>query len=253
MERWSGRVAIVTGASAGIGAATARALAEGGMKVVGVARRAERVQNLADELKKEKVKGELHAIQGDVSLEEDVKRVIKWTRDTLGGVDVLVNNAGLAPLTLLSELDASVMKKIFETNVFGLCYFTSEALKDMKSRGVDDGHIVHVSSVAGTYIPDFSGTGPYAASKHSVKVFTEILRREMRDMKTKMRVTCICPGLVETEIFSASGFPEDAQKGLSNEPNLKAKDVADAIIFAVSAPPHVQIHDIVMHPTGEKF
>ncbi|CAB3365602.1 Hypothetical predicted protein [Cloeon dipterum] len=254
MERWTGRVAVVTGASSGIGAATARALAENGLRVVGVARRVEIVQNLSEQLKRENCKGELFAIQGDVKEEEEVKKVIAWTREKLGGVDILINNAGLAPMVSLLEFDLVAAKKIFDTNVHGLCLFTREAVKDMRSRGVDDGHIVHISSIAGHYLAEFKGTGPYSGSKHSVRVLTEALRRELRDAKTKIRVSSISPGLVDTEIFKASGFPEDMVESIHQNPiTLKSKDIADAVIYVVSAPAHVQIHDIIIRPTGEAF
>ncbi|KAF4522424.1 hypothetical protein B566_EDAN012324 [Ephemera danica] len=165
MERWVGRVAIVTGASAGIGADIARLLAENGMRVVGVARRVHRVQELAEEMKG--CKGEIHAVHGDVTKEEDVLRVVKWTRDTLGGADVLVNNAGIFFHLPLTDFDTTKMRNLMDLNVFGLCLFTREVVKDMRERGVDDGHIFHISSVAGTRITDWTGVYPYTASKYS--------------------------------------------------------------------------------------
>ncbi|KAF4527779.1 hypothetical protein B566_EDAN015835 [Ephemera danica] len=250
MERWQGRVAIVTGASAGIGAAIARLLAENGMKVVGVARRVERVQALAAEVKQ----GEIHALHGDVTKEQDVLRVVKWTRDTLGGADVLVNNAGVSPLCPLTSADSAKMRSILDTNVLGLCLFTREVIKDMRERGVDDGHVFHISSLAGQRIMDYPGLYFYSGTKHAVRVMTEGLRREMRDMGTKIRVTEISPGFVHSEIIEASGVPEDiAAQMYASAPCLEPRDIADALLYALSAPPHVQVHEVTIQPVGEKY
>ncbi|KAF4529710.1 hypothetical protein B566_EDAN017935 [Ephemera danica] len=168
MERWFGRVAIVTGASAGIGAGIAQILVENGMKVVGVARRTDPIK------------------------EEDVKRIVKWTRENLGGVDVLVNNAGVALGCPLTDFDTKKFRKVWETNVLGLSLFTRDAIKDMKDRGVNDGHIFHISSVMGQRIINIEvlpNLGVYSATKHAVKVLTEFLRQELRDAKSEIKIT----------------------------------------------------------------
>ncbi|CAB3363922.1 Hypothetical predicted protein [Cloeon dipterum] len=145
MERWQGRVAIVTGASAGIGAAIVKLLAENGMKVVGFARRKERVEELAVEAKSAGFKGEIHAFGGDVRVEDDIKRAIQWTREKLGGPDVLVSNAGVVAFSGLTEIGTEDLKKVLDTNLVGACMFTREIVQDMKSRGVNDGHIFHIN------------------------------------------------------------------------------------------------------------
>ncbi|CAB3376392.1 Hypothetical predicted protein [Cloeon dipterum] len=254
MERWVGRVAIVTGASAGIGAAIAKALAQNGMRVVGVARREERIQELADALKKENTKGELFPFKGDITIEEDVKRVVQWTRDTLGGADVLVNNAGRAVLTKLSEVSIEDMHKVFGLNVFALTQLTGCVIQDMKSRGVDDGHIFHINSTAGHSVLDIKGMDIYITSKHAVTVLTELQRRELRDSGTKIRITSISPGLVRTEIMVASGLcEENAAKVYSRSPCLESEDVANGLLYVLSTPPHVQIHELTMQPTGDPY
>ncbi|XP_059485514.1 farnesol dehydrogenase-like [Neocloeon triangulifer] len=254
MNRWEGRVAIVTGASAGIGAAIVKTLALNSMRVVGVARREDRVQELAKELKENGAKGEVFAIKGDVSNEEDVKRVIQWTREKLGGVDVLVNNAGVAPNCGLAAFKTENLRKIYDTNVIGLALFAREAIQDMQARGVDDGHIFNINSISGQYVIQMPGIYAYAGSKHAVTVMTEGLRRELRDLQTKIRVTSISPGLVRTEIAVAGGASEEVAKKFYDEsPCLEAQDVADALLYALGTPPHVQIHELTMHPTGEKF
>ncbi|CAB3363921.1 Hypothetical predicted protein [Cloeon dipterum] len=254
MERWQGRVAIVTGASAGIGAAIVKLLAENGMKVVGFARRKERVEELAVEAKSAGFKGEIHAFGGDVRVEDDIKRAIQWTREKLGGPDVLVSNAGVVAFSGLTEIGTEDLKKVLDTNLVGACMFTREIVQDMKSRGVNDGHIFHINSTAGHSILNFPGTYVYAAGKHALRVVTEGLRRELRDMGTKIRVTSVSPGAVRTEIGLAAGVPKDmVELGYKLSVCLEPEDVAQAVIYALGAPPHVQVHEITMHPTGEKL
>ncbi|XP_059489542.1 farnesol dehydrogenase-like [Neocloeon triangulifer] len=252
MDRWCGRVAIVTGASAGIGAAIALALARSGMKVVAVARRLDRLQNISNELQANKSKGELHPIQGDITSDEDIKRVVRWTREILGGADVLVNNAGVNRYGILTEQSTENIKMILDTNLVGLLSFTREVVQDMKSRGVDDGHIFNINSLAGHYIPEYSVGYIYVASKHAVTVVTEGFRREFRDMGTKIRITSISPGLVRTEMSVASGLSEDAaNQKYSENPCMDPEDIADAVIYALGTKPHVQVHEITIRATAE--
>ncbi|KAF4517791.1 hypothetical protein B566_EDAN002996 [Ephemera danica] len=173
MERWTNRVAIITGAGSGIGAAVARFLAENaGMRLAIVDLELSSVQKLAGELNACKQSVKVHALQCDVSKEEDVLRVVKWTRDNLGGADVIVNAAGVYFLLPLA-----------------VCLFNREVIKDMRDRKVDDGHLFNICSLSGQYIMEVEGLYPYAASKHSIRVLTEGMRRELRDLGTKIRIT----------------------------------------------------------------
>ncbi|XP_023714657.1 farnesol dehydrogenase [Cryptotermes secundus] len=251
MERWSGRVAVVTGASAGIGEAIAEELVKKGLKVVGLARRVEKVQALEKSLKSEK--GKLYAIKCDVSKEPEVTEAFKWIKHNLGGVDILINNAGVASFNSLSDGPVENWRKIFDLNVLGLSVCTKEALQSMKERGVDDGHIIHINSVAGHKDPTFVGIQMYCASKHAVTALTEGLRRELVQQKSKIRVTSLSPGAVETEILEASEFSEDSLKGFKDIPFLKSKDIADSVIYVLGTPPHVQIHELTIEPVGELF
>ncbi|KAJ4433793.1 hypothetical protein ANN_16105 [Periplaneta americana] len=225
-RRWQGRVAVVTGASAGIGAEIAKDLVKHGMKVVGIARRVERVEELKKELKG--ASGTLYPLQADVSKEEDVATAFKWVKDNLKGVDVLINNAGVASCSSLSEGPVKNWRTIMELNVLGLSMCTKEAIQSMKERGVDDGHIIHINrkfyygyddgilkisrqlvffpplykgfrdgasrseEETGHGVPHNSedlGIIFYSASKNAVTALTEGLRRELVLNKSRIKVT----------------------------------------------------------------
>ncbi|XP_046393944.1 farnesol dehydrogenase-like [Ischnura elegans] len=253
MDRWVGKVAVVTGASSGIGQNIAQELAERGMTVVGVARRAELVEELAKKLSGSK--GKLHALKADIGNEEDVVKAFEWIRKNIGSVHVLVNNAGIAPYTFLSKLERSDYKKIrgcFDVNVMGLIMCSNEAIKLMKEKGIDDGHIFNVNSVAGHYIGNMPGFFPYTASKFAVTVITEGLRRELAEAKSKIRVTSVSPGLVDTNIGAPSGIP-NFEEMVANAPCLKSEDITRSLIHALTAPPDVQIAEIMVRPVGEQF
>ncbi|XP_069685859.1 uncharacterized protein [Periplaneta americana] len=249
MDRWSGRVAVVTGASAGIGASISEELVKKGLKVVGLARRVERIQELAEGLKSQP--GKLYALKCDITKETEVQEAFKWIKSNVGGVDILINNAGVASNGKLISGPVESWKSILDLNVLALSVCTKEALQSMKERGVDDGHIIHINSVVGHTIPNLPlVVHMYCASKHAVTALTEGLRRELVQQKSKIRVTSVSPGMVETEFMAASGRPFDPKKVYGENPHLEAKDVSDAIMYALGVPPHVQIHEITIKPVG---
>ncbi|XP_059481758.1 farnesol dehydrogenase-like isoform X2 [Neocloeon triangulifer] len=257
MERWAGRVAVVTGASAGIGAGIAKALVLNGMKVVGMARRADKVEDLVKELLAANAPGELHAVRVDLSNHEELQAAVQWTKEKLGGIDVLVNNAAVLHSTSLAEGQEDPWPKwraMADLNLIALQVLTKEAVKDMRSRGVDDGHIVHIGSIVGTRIVDMPGGYAFAGIKHAIGVMTEGLRRELRDLGTKIRVTNISPGFVKTDWWMANGLSEiEKEKMYSENPSLEVEDIANAVIYALACPPHVQIHQLTIQPVGEFF
>lgn len=192
MDRWANKVAVVTGASSGIGAAIAVALANSGMIVVGLARRQERVDQLKAQLPGT-AKGSLHSFKCDVQSEDEVVAAFAWIVQTFGGVDVLINNAGIGWPGLLVAKDntTSSMREVIDTNIMGIVLCTREAFASMKSRGVD-GHIVLINSVAGHSLPCMPGVtsfGMYAPTKFAVTAMTEVLRQEFQAEKTKIKVT----------------------------------------------------------------
>ncbi|XP_011493633.2 farnesol dehydrogenase-like [Aedes aegypti] len=245
MDRWSGKVAVVTGSSSGIGAAIAKKLVQAGMSVVGLARRVERTEALKSALD-ESIRHRLHAVKCDVTKEEDILLSFKWIEKTLGGIDVLVNNAGIYRATKLVNVDNSKMiREVLDTNVLGLIFCTREAFQSMKKRSMD-GHIFHINSEAGhkSGLPDLN---IYGASKFAVTALTEIMRQEFAAEGTKIKITSISPGMVRTEILPASITSQ------SVIPLLEPEDIADAIIYALSTPPRVQVHELTIKPVGESF
>ncbi|XP_046393902.1 farnesol dehydrogenase-like isoform X3 [Ischnura elegans] len=190
MDRWEGRVAVVTGASSGIGKSIATELVERGMIVVGLARRVELVQDLSRSLADRK--GKLFAVKADVRKEDDVVEAFDWVRKNLGGVHVLVNNAGMGAYSPLTNMDREQYEKVqtcFGTNVMGMVMCSSEALKLMRENGIDDGHIININSVLGHFITRRCGLHVYSASRYAVTVLTEGLRRELAEAKSMIRVT----------------------------------------------------------------
>lgn len=238
-----GRVVLVTGASSGIGRALCVRLHGLGMKVVGCARRSERLDALTAELD-----GFLGVV-ADLRREDDILAVFEAARARFGGVDVLINNAGLGRAAPLSSGDTALWREMLEVNVLALCVCTREAITDMERRGVA-GHIVHVSSMAAHRVP--AGSGVYSATKFAVRSLTEGLRQELRAKGSDTRVTAVSPGYVETEfaeVFTQS--KEAARETYDRFPVLTAEDVSEAVVYALSQPAHVSVHDVLMRPTRQ--
>lgn len=251
MEKWVGRVALVTGASVGIGAAITRALVKHGMKVVGCARNVQQIESIRDELKAEK--GQLIPIKCDLTKEEEILAMFKQIQKDLGGVDVCINNAGLSHCAPLLSGSTADWKNMLDVNVLGLCICTREAFQQMQKNKVDDGHIILINSMSGhRVIPNAAGHF-YSATKFAVSGILEGIRNELQELNSHIRVTSVSPGLVATEFQQRMHkSPEVGKKICSHFKCLEAEDLADAVIYALSAPAHVQVHDILMRPTEQK-
>jgi NADP+-dependent farnesol dehydrogenase len=251
LDRWIGKVAIVTGASGGIGAAIAQQLVEEGLQVVGLARRVERVEELAKKLQGKK--GKLHGVKADISKEEDIINAFKWTSDNLGPVHILVNNAGVSEKTnLTTEGDTEKWRKVFDTNVMGLCIAPREAVKIMKAKNID-GHIIHINSTLGHAVPPFPGLNLYSASKYAVTALTDTLRHELRHLGLKIKTTSVSPGRVATELLHGKGRDPKALEMLKKFPSLQPENIANGVLYVLSTPPDVQIHELTIQPMGEAF
>ncbi|XP_068245885.1 dehydrogenase/reductase SDR family member 11-like [Palaemon carinicauda] len=247
MDRWVGRVALVTGASCGIGATICRKLVKAGMVVVGAARNVERIEALTKEL--EGNPGTLFGVKCDLTKDGDVENLFSVIKEKYKGVDICVNNAGMSYDKSLLEGSTKEWRDMLDLNVVSLCLCTKLAVKSMRDRGVDDGHIIHVSSICGHYVMPRGGIHFYTATKFAVTALTEGLRQELKDLNSKIRVSAISPGLVETEFAIRQRGEEEGRKAYATFPCLKAEDVAESVCHIISAPPHVQIHDLIIRPT----
>jgi NADP-dependent 3-hydroxy acid dehydrogenase YdfG len=247
MKRLDGRVALVTGASSGIGEAPAIALAEAGAKVAIAARRRDRLQALADRLAP--LGAEPLVLEADLLDEHIAQQIVADTERHFGRLDILVNNAGVMYLEPVAEADLGRWRRMLELNVLSLIASTQAALAGMKSRR--DGHIVNVSSTAGRIANP--NAAAYSATKFGVVAFSEALRREV--YADNIRVSIIEPGVVQTELRDHIGHAA-TQASLnawaSNMRQLQAEDVAEAIVFCVTRPSHVNVNEILMRPTDQE-
>lgn len=262
MNQWKGKVAVVTGASAGIGAAIVEQLVKHGVTVVGMARRKDRVQALAESNKKQP--GKIYAVECDVMSSDSITKAFEWVEKNLGGVDILVNNAGTvraAQVTDLEKPDSDYTLTI-ETNLTGLVLCTRRALKTMKERPA--GYIININSVGGhiSAIAYFaqSGTNVYTGTKHAVTNLTDTIRLELACAENKkIRISSLSPGAVTSEFLETAvqSLPDPAaivaQRRSGGGPSLEPSDVADAVVYLLSTKPTVNISELIIHPTGEKF
>ncbi len=247
----AGKAAIVTGASSGIGAACARALARRGCRVSLLARREDRLRAVADEIAAGDGEGAALPIRCDLRDEAAIAAALETSHAHWGRTDVLVNNAGLGRSAPLHGGDSAEWRAMWEVNVHALCVATREALALFSPD--DGGHIINISSLSGHRVPP--GGGFYAATKHAVKAVTEMLRLELRARESRSRVTAISPGFVETEFFEVlhDGDRARAAEVLGRfEKVLSADDVAATMLHVLEAPDHVSISDVLMRPTEQQ-
>jgi NADP-dependent 3-hydroxy acid dehydrogenase YdfG len=241
-----GKVALVTGASSGIGRAVALVLQGAGMKVVVAARRIDRLQDIAERGSPDTVL----PIACDLRDEQQIISMFATVRERWGGVDVLVNNAGLGRNATLCDGSSEDWREMLEVNVLALCICTREAVADMRRHG-DTGHVVHISSMAAHRVP--SGSGVYSATKFAVRSLTEGLRQELRQAGSGIRVSAVSPGFVETEFAEVfhHGDRTAPSRTYGNYPCLQPDDVAAAVRFVLTAPAHMQVHDLLVRPTAQ--
>ena len=246
MAKLEGKVAVVTGASSGIGEATAEALAAEGAAVVVAARREDRLADLAERIRGNG--GRVLAAVCDVTDESQAHGLIQKAVEEFGRVDILVNNAGVMLLSSVGKGLSEEWRTMFDVNVLGLLYTTDAAIEAMKNQ--DGGHLVNISSLAGRKVTRDS-SGVYAGSKHAVGAISEGLRQEL--LQDGIRVTIIEPGAVETELPDHI-TDEDAREslgGLLDLEILQAEDVANAIVYAVTQPQRVSVNEILLRPTQQ--
>jgi NADP-dependent 3-hydroxy acid dehydrogenase YdfG len=238
------KVVVITGASSGLGEATARHLAQRGAKLVLGARRLDRLRALARDLSL----GESAAVQTDVTRQEQVKALVDHAVQTHGRIDVILNNAGLMPHSPLERGKVQDWDRMIDVNLRGVLYGIAAALPHMKAqRG---GHIINVSSVAGHKVRP--GSAVYAATKTAVRVFSEGLRQEVKPYN--IRTTIISPGAVATELPDSITEPDIAENvrrayGIA----IPADSFARMVAFAMSQPEDVDVNEILFRPTKQEL
>ena len=240
------KVAIITGASSGIGFATALALSKAGAKVAIGARRTNMLSELEKKIKENG--GEIYSQKLDVTKKNECDSFVDNVLKKWGTVDILVNNAGLMPLSFFKNLKVDEWDQMIDVNIKGVLYCTGAVVTHMLEN--KSGHIINISSVAGRIV--FPAGSVYCATKHAITAFSEGLRQEL-SVRKNIRVTCIEPGVVATELTntitdeSLQGFVENAKKMES----LQAEDIANAIVYAVESPNHVNVNEILIRPTTQ--
>jgi NADP-dependent 3-hydroxy acid dehydrogenase YdfG len=242
-----GRVAAVTGASSGIGAATAVELARAGAAVAVGARRKERLDSLVERIESDG--GHAQAFELDVTDEAQARGFVESANSQLGGLDILVNNAGVMLLGPVEDADTDEWRRMVDVNVLGLLYCTHAALPLMRAKGRGD--VVNVSSVAGRRAG--AGAAVYNLTKFGVTGFSEALRQEV--FHHGIRVICVEPGMVDTELQGHNTHPAVRQSMARSAERigkpLTAEDIARTIAWAVEQPAHVGLNELLVRPVGE--
>ncbi len=241
------KVVIVTGASSGIGYATALALSKAGAKVAAGARRFDKLESLKNEVQENG--GEILIKNLDVTKKEECDSFINLVTKTWNRIDILINNAGIMPLSFFKNLKISEWEEMIDVNLKGVLFCTAAVIPCMIAKKT--GHIVNISSLAGRII--FPAGSVYCATKHAITAFSEGLRQEL-SQRYNIKVTCIEPGVVSTELpntitdKSLESFVESVKKMES----LKAEDIANAIIYSIESPHYLNINEILLRPLSQE-
>jgi NADP-dependent 3-hydroxy acid dehydrogenase YdfG len=241
------KIALITGASSGIGAGTAKVLAANGIKVGIAARRIDKLNELKNEITLSG--GEAFAIQMDVTDPESVKRGVEELVAAYGTIDILVNNAGLMPLSDIESLKVDEWNQMIDVNIKGVLNSTAAVLPYLKEQ--NSGHIINMSSIAGRKV--FKGLSIYCATKFAIAAFSDGLRMELAP-KFKIRVTNIQPGAVATELYdhiSDAKYRDDMEQLAKQMTFLTGEDIGNSILYAVSQPAHVNVSEVFVLPTEQ--
>jgi NADP-dependent 3-hydroxy acid dehydrogenase YdfG len=241
------KVAIITGASSGIGYATSLKLSKAGIRVVAGARRTDRLQDLERQIIKNN--GEILIQKLDVTSKSDCDSLVNATINKWGKIDVLINNAGLMPLSYFRNGKVEEWEQMVDVNIKGVLYCTSAVVPYMLQQ--NSGHIINVSSVAGRIV--FAGGSVYCATKHAITAFSEGLRKELSP-KNNIRVSCIEPGAVSTELLDS--ITDETMNGYIQATKdmeiLQSEDIANAISYVIQAPDHVNVNEVLIRPTAQE-
>jgi NADP-dependent 3-hydroxy acid dehydrogenase YdfG len=235
------KTVLITGASSGIGEATARRLSALGHRVVIGARRTDRLLALAEELRSQGAT--VSAIELDVTSLDSVRAFAEFALAQHGRIDVLINNAGVMPLSPIADLRIADWEQMIDVNLRGVLYGIAAVLPQMRAQG--GGHIVNISSVSGHRVDPTAAV--YSATKFAVAALSEGLRQESRDI----RVTVVSPGLTRSELTARGGDPDAqaAARSAAEQLAIPASAIADAIAYAISQPAEVDVNELIIRPT----
>lgn len=245
MVHIEGKVVIITGASSGIGEATAIELANNGANVILVARREDRLKELQAKIESQ---GGMSAYKvTDVTVQEEMEDLARFAIETYGKIDVLINNAGVMPLSFLSEKKVSEWEQMIDVNIKGVLYGIGAVLPHMRER--KEGHIINISSVAGHVVEPAAAV--YAGTKFAVRAITEGLRLE--EARNNIRATNISPGAIDTELVQTISN-DTLRKNVEKlyESAIPAKVIADTIVHAIALPDYASVNEIIVRPTKQK-
>lgn len=243
----------MTGASAGIGEAICRDLCANNVIVAGLARREDRLIKLGEDILKKTPSARFFPVVCDLAQEDQIKAAFEKVIAQFGGVDILINNAGIVTkFALLEEGSDDMLTKVIQTNLLALLSCTKKAFKSMCDRDTD-GYIVNVSSVAGHIVPNMNGLKPfggtYSPSKFALTAVNKLLGQELvYFQRPKIRISSISPGLVKTEIFDGLG-----SSGFEELNHLKPEDISSSIMYILSTPSHVQVRELIVEPVGVAY
>ncbi|XP_017881138.1 farnesol dehydrogenase-like [Ceratina calcarata] len=248
MDQWYGKLALVTGASSGIGEAITIALLHHNVNVVGLARRLDKMKKLEEQMKS--AGGKFYPVRCDVRKEQEILDAFKFV-EQLGGADILVNNAGLGFHETISDGSIEHMKTILDVNVLAAAICTREITKSIKQRG-SRGHIININSILGHNAMLVKSSGSlYEVSKYGITAMSEVLRREMTQLKLPIKVTSLSPGFVNTDM---PVIKDVAGENWSEKvPHLESKDIADGALYVLGTPANVQVNELTITPMASSY
>ena len=243
MSDVTGKVVAITGASSGIGEAAGRLLAAAGAKVILGARRVERLETIANDIRKSKGEVDIQVI--DVTRREDLALLVTKAQDRFGRLDVLIGNAGLMPLSPLDDLRVDEWDRMIDVNIKGVLYGIAAALPVFRKQ--ESGHFINISSVAGHRVAPTGAV--YSGTKFAVRAISEGLRQEVGD---KIRVTIISPGAVESELAETISNPDVKQRIVDyRKMAIPAEAIASAMAYAIGQPCNVDVSEVLIRPTAQ--
>ena len=243
MNSIANKVVIITGASSGIGEATMKLLADKGAKLVVGARRLDKMNQLAAPLIS--AGAEIHTQQMDVSRQTEVQALAQTAVSEFGRIDAIINNAGLMPLSFISQAKVEEWEQMIDVNIKGVLYGVAAVIGQMREQG--SGHIINVASIAGHTV--FPTGAVYCATKHAVRALTEGIRQEEQSIRT----TIISPGTVDTELPNTiSDDRIGAATKQAYEQAIRSEDIAEAIVWAMDQPASVDVNEIIIRPINQK-